>query len=423
MRRIIGIVLAVLGVLAFIGSFVWRSSVEPKLVKYPTDVDETPEYSGTVSIYLDPKTYAPLDPPLQAPLTVSRHIQALGDESSSSKVVISEKIALSAEGQFSGDLDSQYAMNRKTMRNMKDDRAWAFTPSNVVDRAPYFRLAFPFDTPSRPFKIYNNNFGGTYEAKPVGDEEIDGMKVIKFSAALDEPVAITPAYFDALNKLTPLPTELTLDQLKPILKQAGIDIDALLPVLLQNVTPEDTQALVALAGQPVKLDYLYSFSGSDFVEPETGSIVEVADVVETVYASPDPNVLPKLKAILDKYPSVPAAVAASAALQKLAENPIKVFENSYSQTEASVADIASTVKDKRSQKKLATSTIPTGLLIGGIVLAVVGVVLAVVPKRKKGAPASPEPAAAAEPASDLPPPGAAAGPSQAAPPSDAAPGG
>jgi hypothetical protein len=392
MRRIIGIVLAVLGVLAFVGSFVWRSSVEPKLVKYPTDVDETPEYSGTVSIYLDPKTYAPLDPPLQVPLTVSRHIEALGDESSSTKVVISEKIALAAEGQFSGNLDSQYVMNRKTMRNMQDDRAWAFTAANVVDRAPYYRLAFPFDTPSRPFEIFNNNFGGTYEAKPVGEEEIDGMKVIKFTAAIDQPVPVTPAYFEALNKLTPLPTELTLDQLKPILKQAGIDIDALLPVLLQNVTPEDTQALVALAGQPVKLDYLYSFSGSDFVEPETGSIVEVADVVETVYASPDPNVLPKLKAILDKYPAVAPAVAASAALQKLAENPIKVFVNSYSQTEESVADIASTVKDKRSQKKLATSTIPAGLLIGGIVLAVVGVALAAVPKRKKGTPESPGPA-------------------------------
>jgi hypothetical protein len=403
-RRIIGIVLAVLGVLAFIGSFALRSYVDTNLVKYPTDVDETPEYSGTVSIYLDPKTYAPLDPPLQVPLSVSRHIQALGDESSSTKVVISEKIALSAEGQFSGDLDSQYVMNRKTMRNMKDDRAWAFTPANVVDRAPYFRLAFPFDTPSRPFKIYNNNFGGTYEAKPVGDEEIDGMKVIKFTASLDQPVPVTPAYFDALNELTPLPTELTLDQLKPILKQAGIDIDALLPVLLPNLKPEDTQALLALAGQPVKLDYLYSFSGSDFVEPSTGSIVQVADVVETVYASPDPNVLPKLKAVLDKYPAVQAAVDASAALQKLAENPIKVFENSYSQTEESVADIASTVKDKKSQKQLATSTIPTALLIGGIVLAVVGIALAAVPKRKKGTPETPEPTSAPEPAAAPPAP-------------------
>ena len=393
MRRIIGIVLAVLGVLAFIGSFVWRSSVEPKLLKYPTDVDETPVYAGTVSLYLDPKTYAPLDPPLVVPLNVSRHIQALGDESSSTKVVLSEQIALSAEGQFSGNLDSQYVMNRKTMRNMKDDRAWAFVPDNVVDRSPYFRLAFPFDTTSRPYKIYNNSFAGNYEVKPAGEDEVGGMKVLKFTAEQATPVPVSPAYFDALNKLTPLPTELTLDQLKPILKQAGIDIDALLPALLPSLAPEDTQALLALAGQPIKLDYLYSFSGSDFVEPSTGSIVQVSDVIETVYASPDPTVLPQLKAILDKYPAVQAAVDASAALGKLAANPIKIFVNSYSQTPDSVADIASTVKDKRSQKHLATSTIPNGLLIGGIVLAVVGVALAAAPRRKKELPEPPARAA------------------------------
>jgi hypothetical protein len=370
---------------------VWRSSIEPKLVKYPTDVDETPAYSGTVTVYLDPKTYAPLDPPLQVPLTVSRHIQALGDESSDTRVVISEQIALAAEGQFSGNLDSQYVMNRKTMRNVKDDRAWAFAPDNIVDRSPYYRLAFPFDTPDRPYQIYNNSFAGPYDAKPAGEAEVDGMKVLTFDAAVSTPVPVSPAYFAALNKLTPLPTQLTLDQLKPILKQAGIDIDVLLPALLPALSPEDTQALLTLSGQPIKLDYLYSFSGSDSVEPSTGSIVEVSDVVETVYAAPDPTVLPQLKAILDKYPGVQAAVDASAALGQLAANPIKIFVNSYSQTPESVADIASTVKDKKAQKHLATSTIPNGLLIGGIVLAVVGVALAAAPRRRPAAPVYPTP--------------------------------
>jgi hypothetical protein len=60
LKRIIGVVLIVVGVLAFAGSFVWRSQAVPRLVKYPTDVDETPMYAGSVTIYLNQKTYAPL---------------------------------------------------------------------------------------------------------------------------------------------------------------------------------------------------------------------------------------------------------------------------------------------------------------------------------------------------------------------------
>jgi hypothetical protein len=393
MRRIIGIVLAVLGVLAFVGSFVWRSKAEPKLIRYPTDVDETPQYTGTVTIYLDPKTYAPLATPIDAPLSVSRHIQALGDQSSNARVVLSEQIKLNAEGQFSGDLDSQYVMNRKTMRNVNDDRAWAFSPDDKVDRSPAYRLAFPFDTPTKPYQIYKNEVATTYTAQPAGEGEVEGLKVKNFAADQSTPLPISPAYFTALNKITPLPTELTLDQLKPILKTAGIDIDALLQALLPSLAPEDTQTLLALAAQPIKLQYLYTFSGSDSVEPSTGSIVEVRDVVETLYATPDPTVLPTLTGVLDKYPTVQAAVEASSALGKLATNPIKVFENKFSQTPESVADIASTVKDKKSQKHLAESTIPNGLFVIGIVLAVVGVILAAMPRKKPPAEMSAEVAA------------------------------
>jgi hypothetical protein len=133
----------------------------------------------------------------------------------------------------------------------------------------------------------------------------------------------------------------------------------------------------------VKLNYVFSFSGSDAVEPSTGSIVQVSDVVQTLFATPDPTVLPKLQEVLARYPDVPAAVAGVAGLEKLAANPIKVFENKFSQTEASVADIASTVKDKKSQKQLAETTIPNALLIGGIVFAVAGLILILTSLRKR----------------------------------------
>ena len=228
-RRTVGIVLAAIGVVGIAGSVVWEHVAEPKLVKYPTDVDESPEYEGTVKIFLDPKTYQPLDPPLEVPLHVVRHIKALGDESTDSKVVLSENIDLTAEGQFTGALDAQYVMDRTTINNVPDDRAWAFTPNNVVDRSPAFRLAFPFDTKAEPTLIYKNEIATTYMAQPAGEGEAGGLHVINFTGDQATPVPASPAYIAAISTFNPLPGELTLDQLKPMLKAKGLDVDALLP--------------------------------------------------------------------------------------------------------------------------------------------------------------------------------------------------
>jgi hypothetical protein len=385
-RRTVGIVLTAIGVVGIVGSFVWKEAAEPRLVKFPTDLDVTPEYEGTVTIFLDPKTYAPLDPPIVAPLKVSRHLDALGDESSSSRVVVSEKISLTAEGQFTGELDAQYVMDRTKINNVADDRAWAFTPDNLVDRSPAFRLAFPFDTKAEPMLIYKNEIAGTYMAQPAGEGEVHGLPVINFTGDQATPVPASPAYLAAISTFNPLPGELTLDQLKPVLKAHALDVDALLPQLLPNLTPEDTTTLVGLAAQPIKLQYLFTFSGGDSVEPSTGSIVDVHDVLETLYVAPDPTVLPKLREILARYPNVPAAVQGVTALDQLAAAPIMVFQNSFSQTDASVDDILKEVKDAKSMKHLAESTIPKALLFGGIGLAVLGLLLALVPKRRSRRP-------------------------------------
>jgi hypothetical protein len=260
--------------------------------------------------------------------------------------------------------------------------AWAFVATNKVDRSPAYRLAFPFDTEAKPYSIYNNNINSTYTATPAGEGEIEGMSVLKFNAVLAKPAPVTPAYFAAINKITPLPTALTLTQLKPILLSAGVDVDKLTAALLPHLTKPDLTTLVALMQQKVKLVYLYGFTGSDSVEPSTGSIVDLHDD-ETVYATPDPAVLPKLTGILAKYKTVPAAVQAVTGLTKLAANPIKVFENNFKQTDASIADIASTVKHKKDQKHLAESTIPDGLRYGGIAAFAVGVLLIIIPKRRK----------------------------------------
>jgi hypothetical protein len=376
-RRWWTLALAVVGVLLVVGSFVWSSVVVPKLVKYPSDVDETPVYQGTVTLYVDPATTAPLDPPKQFPLEVSRNIKVVG--SSSSLVVVKETASLKATGLFDSVQEQQYVMNRRSMQNVKDDRAWAWNPQNVVDRSPDYRINFPLDNKSVTTPIYSNEQAATYDANPDPANPsgtIEGLPVHNFVADYGFKPA-SEAYLAALDTSlsAPLPRQLTLDKLGPLLATAGIDISKLLPALLPALSDADRNTIVALAQQPVKLVYQYKGSGADAAETSTGGIVEVRDVKQTLAASPDPSLAPALTALLSRYTQVAGVPEAIANFQKLAAQPITIFENTFSQTPASVKDIAASVRDNADSKELAETTVPLVMLVVGGVLAVLGIAL------------------------------------------------
>lgn len=431
------LIVAAVGVLLIVGSFVWTAVAVPKLVKYPSDVDETPLYKGTVTLYVDPATTAPLDPPKEFPLEVSRNVKTV--ESSSDLAVVKETANLKATGLFEGVQEQQYVMNRRSMQNVKDDRAWAFNPTNVVDRSPNYRINFPLDNKAVTTPIYSNEQNSTYDANPdpAGSSgTIEGLSVHKFVADFGYKPA-TDAYLASLDASlpTPLPRELKLDQLIPLLKTAGIDISALLPKLLPVLSPEDSAVVQQLAQQPVKLVYLFKGSGADAAEVGTGGIVEVRDVTQTLAAAPDPELLPKLSDLLGRYTQVEGVPEAITNLQKLAAEPIKVFENKFSQTPESVKEIAASVQDLADQKNLAENTVPMVMWIVGAVLAVAGLALfflwrkapkavtaaagvpaaAAAPVAAAAAPVVPDPQAPA--VSDTPPP--ASPPAPPAPPEPA----
>jgi hypothetical protein len=402
--KVAGFTLSAIGVLAFAGSFVWRGVAVPALVRYPTDLDVTPQYTGTVTVFLDPATYAPLATPQEYPLTVDRHLEALGDESSKDRVVVHETLTLEAPGLFDSTVqEHQYVMDRRKMVNVDDPRAWAFTPDNPVNRAGTYRLQFPFDADAESYPVYKNEIDRPYTA--VRTAQPDGaLGVISASgripfddfaayAAEEQPQPITDAYRQALTPIVQLPDALTIDQIRPILAQAGIDLDATLAALTPVIDPADLEALLTLAGQPIALSYTDSFTGGDLVEPYTGSIAAVTRVTETVYAVPDAGVTATLQGILDKYPQVPEAAAASAAITAGKLSQIPVFTNDYAQTPESIADVWDDISHQRDQRRLAERTIPWALLIGGVAIDLVGtgMVITALRRGRRGT-GTPEPA-------------------------------
>jgi hypothetical protein len=359
-------------------AMVWMVVGIPSVVKYPTDLDVSPRYRGTFSLLVDPATAAPLEEPVVMPLTVDRHLEAIGDESGAAQVVVRETIH-----QVAGDLldvtqTNQYVMDRSSLENVSDNRAYAFDPANVVDRSDSYRLNLPFGTSrGETYDIYKNEIDGTYEL--VGDTErptsdVEGLHLSNFTAAVDE-APLGDAYLAELNKTVPLPDSLTLDQMKPQLLAAGIDVDALIAALTPVLTPEDAATLGSFATEPIPIEYVLSFDGQAAVEPVTGAEVRVS-VSESVGARPVLTSLPTLQGVLSHYPDVPEAVTTRAALDELGTAPaIPLFTYSYRQTPDSVADVAGEVTGMRRQVLAATVWLPLTLGAGVVLSLGVGAVV------------------------------------------------
>ena len=367
------------------GALLWATMAVPALVKYPTDLDITTHYEGTFTVFVDPASAAPLADPIDLPLSIDRHIRAVPEESGSSTVVVEEVIVQRAGELVDATQTNVYVMDRSTLENVADDRAYAFTPDNVVDRSGSYRLNLPFHTSQEEtYAIYQNEFAGTYEMRsdtvtPTVEEH--GLQLSNFVAAVQD-APLSPAYQEELNRLVPLPDALTLDQLKPQLLAAGIDVDALTGALVPVLSVEDLSTLGAIAGEPVPLEYVLAFEGRAAVEPVTGAEVHVT-VNESVGAHPRLTNLDGLLDLLARYPEVPAATAAADALAQLAEAPATtLFAYSYDQTPASVAEVADEAGSMREQVLLAERYVPGGLLVVAALVLAGGFVVMVMRRRR-----------------------------------------
>ena len=332
-------------------SLLWLVFAVPALVRYPLDVDATPIYEGKFTLFVDANTFAPLDTPEVLPLKVTRHIDALGSKSSYSKVVVSEKIDFDAGGQFSQKQDNQYVMDRRSMKNVQSDDAYAFTSDNVVDRSPAYRTELParHRCERRVPDLQERDRRRPTPRRRIRWSRARGRRAAprRVRGVRRSRRPITPAYIALLSQSVPLPKTLTITQLTPLFLQAGIDVPGTLTALQPVITPEDLTTLTKLASQPIALQYLDTFSGGDAVEPTTGAIVVVRNVVETVSATAAPEASQPIIDVLGRYPQVPEAKAALEGLNSLATNPIPLFRNEFSQTDASIKDIAGQVKDQK----------------------------------------------------------------------------
>jgi hypothetical protein len=223
--------------------------------------------------------------------------------------------------------------------------------------------------------MYKDEIGATFTASGTAEtERLEGLQLTGFAA--DESARpATEAYLRSLDAVVPLPRSLTFDQLKPALLAAGIPVDEAMAALATVATPDDLAALGAMIAEPIAIEYVITFGGTTFVEPQTGAIVDVATITDRISARPTADAVAPLRAVLERYRDQPAIAAAIDGLDRIAGTPLPVFEYQYAQVQDSAEEIAAWVGDQRERMALAEDTIPRALAIAGATTLVVGALL------------------------------------------------
>jgi hypothetical protein len=188
-------------------------------------------------------------------------------------------------------------------------------------------------------------------------------------------VPVTEAYLRSLDEVVPLPRSLTFDQLRPSLVAAGVPVDETLTELLAVASPEDVATLAGLVDDPIPLEYVISFGGETYVEPQTGAIVDVTSVVDRISARPAGAGTEELLTVLDRYRAQPSVAATLDALDRLQAEPLPVFEYRYAQDPESAEEIATWVGDQLDRIDLAERLVPLAMAGLGVLAIAAGTVL------------------------------------------------
>lgn len=356
MRRL-PFLLGGIGLFWLVASIAWLLFAPGMLVKYPDDLDQTVDANGAVTLYVDPATGAPSETPQRLPLTITRNLKVVA--SSGDQATVRETSTERLGPAAPGVIRQQFVINRRTMRNVNAPDAYAYVPDNVTKRAPTYAINFPFDTGDGPYRVWKNETASAYAFRRAGsDVERAGVTLTPLYGSLADAPA-TAAYVAQLG----LPARVAPAVFAPQLEQ-----------LLPALTATDRTALRAVLAEPVAIKYFVSVETRLLVEPQTGAIVSLDRIDQTISALPDLSGLTALKAMLTA-PRYTDNETVQAALAALPAGPTRVLHMQYAQTPKSVAAIAGYADGLAGDIRMVERVIPFALALAGVLLLAGAVVV------------------------------------------------
>ena len=366
-RLLIGIgtvmVLVGLGV-CFVGA--------PYLVRFPDNVDQTSHYTGTITSYTNPTTFAPLAKPVQVPLTVSREVKVVS--TTHSDVVIDETIHLSFAGTTRTEL-YRYVMNRTSMQLLENAGSYAFdNPSNLIQAKGDYRVNLPMGFKSSgTYMVFAPQADVAVPLKATGPSHNDaqaGVSVTTFSTSLNAPVA---SYYRSYLKTQGLPMALSASAVAALLQSHNVDVNQALSDLRPHLSATQSATLDAVLAKPVPVDYTYFYQGDVSAQSQTGAIVASASSREGVAATLDLSGDAALLPILSQYSTIPSVHALLVALSaEAAAAPQPVLQMTYAQTPASVHAAGAFATSQANKMNLLQWQLPLALGVAGALLVIAG---------------------------------------------------
>jgi hypothetical protein len=367
----VGALLIVLGVVA-------AFALPALFVKYPGGpLNKTAHATGSFTLYIDPATAATLKTPQKLPLDIKRNLHVT--DTSGNRALVEENDVEQIGTLKAQDLQQHYVLNRKTLKDVDDDRAWAYTSDNKVDRSPAYAINLPFDAGKGPYQVWKNETASSYPFTKIGTTTVAGVKLNRYHGSMTGAPA--QAYYIAQLASQGIPKELTPAQVGVQLKALGADPTLLEAAVFPALSTADRTAAAGLLAANVPLKYTIDVDTTFLVEPKTGAIVGLDRINQTLKATPDIQGIGRIQTILSKPDYAKNAIVQSAAkiIAKLVKTPpvIKIFNIDYSQAKTtpyagSEADLATFVKGRGDKITLAKTTLPLAIGGAGVLVALIG---------------------------------------------------
>jgi hypothetical protein len=344
------------------------------LVRFPVNIDETAQYSGTATSYVNQATLVPYAKPKRQPLHISRRVKV--ESGTFSKAVITETVTVKTGGTTNVER-YQYVIDRRTMKMVSDPRQIAFgDPKAKMHSVGAFRVNFAMGTNTKDrYLAYIPEEDAVSPLRLVEGPHTHGdahIKVLDFASTKNGPVA--PYYLAHLRKMG-APTQVTAAQLAPVLSAEGIDVNKALADVGPLLTPSESKLVTDTLAKSVPLRYFFLSDGLISIEPRTGALIDVHTHQQGIAVRPDLTGASVLQPLFDKYAAIPSVKALTDGLAALAQRAPQVAESyEYTQTIPSSLAVTRSAREHLRTMNLVEVRIPAGMAVLGLLLLGGGVI-------------------------------------------------
>ncbi|MFA4836640.1 MAG: DUF3068 domain-containing protein [Dehalococcoidia bacterium] len=328
-KKRIGISVIAFGVAMIIVAMVLMLAIVPGMKKWPSDVDTTRYYEGTLRTMLNAEALQKMDVAnilmKDVPITINRHFTT--EETKGNKALVREVNTMYGPNkQTIMETDKWYPIDRKTTELVSN-----FTDNDKAVNGGGLIISFPISTEKEDYERWVSDLQTTAPLTYLREEKHAGINAYVFESKVPGGQIVDPSVLAALPPALPKATLSGLATVLGLPEGKKAALNAILPALPDMV--------------PLK--YTFEYGATYWVEPTTGMNIDI-----------------------DKYEKRTAGLEIAGKFVPLTD----VFWAEYKQTDASVAEAVDDARDAKDAIDLWGTTIPYAMIAVGVVLGALGLV-------------------------------------------------